>query len=210
MIPSDLSTGSLPVEHDVSSVNRPEGDAPARTASAGDLHGPAWTGVEHHENLSTPHARAKLAARAVTAPRSDILAGFSPRDIASIRRRLESKTSPEPNTGCWLWLGADTAEGYGKMGIGLRGDGTRRVVYAHRLAYELDIGPIPEGMTIDHLCRVRCCVNPRHLEAVTIQVNTARRAPPRPGEMSARVRQSWATRRARFVQACAEGTEVAP
>lgn len=74
--------------------------------------------------------------------------------------------------GCWLWTGA-TVRGYGKLTRGGRGEGH---VLAHRLSYELLIGPIPDGLQIDHLCRVRNCVNPDHLEAVT-QLENIRRAP---------------------------------
>ena len=50
----------------------------------------------------------------------------------------------------------------------------RPQVYAHRYAYEFCVGPIPEGLTIDHLCRVRACVRPDHLEPVTMRINTLR------------------------------------
>ena len=76
--------------------------------------------------------------------------------------------SPEPNTGCWLWTGAAQRNGYGRFGM----DG--RTQFAHRVAYELHIGPIPKGLHLDHLCRVRGCVNPAHLEAVTQRENTLR------------------------------------
>jgi HNH endonuclease len=64
---------------------------------------------------------------------------------------------------CWLWTGA-TTKGYGRF----RGTG------AHRFAYELLVGPIPQGLQLDHLCRVRNCVNPEHLEPVTCQENLRR------------------------------------
>lgn len=79
------------------------------------------------------------------------------------------RVSPEPNTGCWLWVGTLNQRGYARVG---RGNQTRRGAY--RLAYELFKGPIPNGAEIDHLCRVRCCVNPDHLEAVSHQVNSQR------------------------------------
>jgi hypothetical protein len=75
---------------------------------------------------------------------------------------------PEPNTGCWLWTGARFRKGYGNFGI----DGHNRS--AHRVAYELYIGPIPEGLDLDHLCRVPSCVNPDHLEPVTRRENIRR------------------------------------
>lgn len=71
---------------------------------------------------------------------------------------------------CWLWQGAVNAQGYGKIGL----SGMRETRAAHRVAYELCIGPIPEGLHIDHLCRVRNCVRPDHLEAVTILENNLR------------------------------------
>lgn len=71
---------------------------------------------------------------------------------------------------CWLWMSNRRGfrRGYGVM----RRDG--RFVAAHRFSYELAKGPIPPGLTIDHLCRVPLCVNPDHLEAVTMQVNILR------------------------------------
>lgn len=75
------------------------------------------------------------------------------------------------STGCWEWLRCVDKNGYGRLGH----PGER---YAHRESYTLFRGPIATGMTIDHLCRVRHCVNPYHMEVVTIGVNISRRKPP--------------------------------
>lgn len=69
---------------------------------------------------------------------------------------------------CWSWLGDRTPYGYGRFSF--RG----RAVAAHRFAYELLRGPIPDGLVIDHLCRVKHCVNPAHLEPVTQRENVLR------------------------------------
>ena len=83
--------------------------------------------------------------------------------------RFLAKVEPEPNSGCWLWSGSVTKNGYGRFGIS-----RRDVRWAHRVAYEHWHGPIPDGLQIDHLCRVRSCVNPEHLEAVTCRTNLLR------------------------------------
>lgn len=75
--------------------------------------------------------------------------------------------------GCWLWLGAlnvrSTGDGTGKFGVrpGV-------LVHAHRWAYEALVGPIPEGLELDHLCNTPRCVRPDHLEPVTRQTNQRR------------------------------------
>src|SRR5882672_10337222 len=94
--------------------------------------------------------------------------------MKTLRERFDAKWTPEPNTGCWLWHGALQNKGYGLFHIGSVLDRSRRRVLAHRLAYELYMGPIPFGLTIDHLCRVPCCVNPDHLEPVTHRENVLR------------------------------------
>lgn len=81
--------------------------------------------------------------------------------------RLMSKVQPEPNSGCWLWLGANNYK-YPCIKI------HRKQRYAHRVSYELHKRPIPKGLDIDHLCKVTLCVNPDHLEAVTRKVNVLR------------------------------------
>jgi len=73
------------------------------------------------------------------------------------------------NTGnCWEWYGGKTSNGYG--GFYLNGKSVR----PHRFAYQLFNGKIPDGLTIDHLCNNKICVNPKHLEAVKIGVNVLR------------------------------------
>ena len=85
-----------------------------------------------------------------------------------VDQKFTDKIHPEPNTGCWLWAGALNRDGYG---IANRQYRTRM---AHSISYEFVFGPIPEGLELDHLCRVRCCVNPDHLEAVTHLENCQR------------------------------------
>ena len=77
------------------------------------------------------------------------------------------------NTPCVEWTGRKDQDGYGQVS-GRRKDGVRTTFRAHRLVYERHVGPIPEGLTIDHLCRNRSCVNPAHLEPVTVLENTLR------------------------------------
>lgn len=93
------------------------------------------------------------------------------------RRRgpLRDALSVLPTSGCVLWAGNRNNRGYG-MGTDRRG----RPVAAHRVVYERVVGPIPVGLQLDHLCLVRECVNPAHLEPVTAAENNRRaRARPR-------------------------------
>lgn len=89
--------------------------------------------------------------------------------MIELPKYLQSKIQPEPNTGCWLWT-AGTQRGYGRVQL----PGTRTVRKAHNVVYSLLRGGVPEGLILDHLCRVRCCVNPEHLEPVLQVVNTMR------------------------------------
>lgn len=74
---------------------------------------------------------------------------------------------------CWVFTGALTGRGYGSLYVG-KIDGKRRIVAPHILAFELSIGPVPEGLELDHLCRNRACCNPSHLEPVTRRENVLR------------------------------------
>jgi hypothetical protein len=69
---------------------------------------------------------------------------------------------------CWLWTGAVSTHGYGTAWV------NGRSLKAHRFSYEATRGEIPSGLQLDHLCRVRLCVNPSHLEPVTNRENALR------------------------------------
>ena len=89
-------------------------------------------------------------------------------DDARLPKRFWNKVRTNGTTGCWEWNGARIGSGYGNIRI------SGRSVLTHRVAYEALIGVIPEGLQLDHLCRVRSCCNPVHLEPVTPQINALR------------------------------------
>lgn len=90
-------------------------------------------------------------------------------DATEVAQRFWSKVDTTGD--CWLWM-ARRLRGYGKFDLG------NTTAMAHRVAYELSVGPIPDGLQLDHLCRVRHCVNPAHLEPVTQRENILRSEAP--------------------------------
>lgn len=89
------------------------------------------------------------------------------RDTGPPMQRIQRRVAVD-SSGCWLWTGTIDKAGYGRLSVG------GRAWLAHRLSYELHVGPIPDGLELDHLCAVRGCVNPEHLEPVTPQENKRR------------------------------------
>ncbi len=71
-------------------------------------------------------------------------------------------------SGCWEWTASEKTPGYGSFNL------NGKCVLAHRASYELHVGPIPQGLVLDHLCRNTLCVNPEHLEPVTARENIVR------------------------------------
>ncbi len=88
--------------------------------------------------------------------------------------RFWSKVEVGHPAGCWWWMGTRNEGGYGKCFHGYRGRGGQLAVLAHRFAYEALVGPIPDGLHLDHLCRNTSCINPDHLEPVTPKINMLR------------------------------------
>ena len=105
--------------------------------------------------------------------------------------RFERFVMPEPNTGCWLWLGYCDKDGYGHFSV----DRSVAPVGAHRVSYEFYRGPVPRHLLVLHKCDVPACVNPDHLFVGTQKKNIADmyrkgRGPRRKGEMNPRARLS--------------------
>lgn len=98
------------------------------------------------------------------------LAGAYGRHVQAHERLVPRFWSRVDKTeGCWNWKGRLGHDGYGLFSIGKRDN-----VIPHRFSYELEVGPIPEGLQLDHLCRNRACVRPDHLEPVTREENMRR------------------------------------
>ena len=85
-----------------------------------------------------------------------------------LQKLIEANINRPPTSECWYWCGKLRKNGYGFIYL----DG--RTLYAHRIAYEAFKEPLKPGLQIDHLCRIRSCVNPQHLEQVTRKENILR------------------------------------
>lgn len=107
-------------------------------------------------------AAAKIRETAVVGPHHHAPRSLPTWDRVAMRLSIDSD-------GCWIWHGAKTDGGYGCVR-----DASGRTVRVHRWVYEHLVGPVSEGLDLDHLCRVRACANPAHLEPVTRRLNTLR------------------------------------
>lgn len=129
---------------------------------------------------------------------------FTERD----ERRFWSKVALPDGQGCMLWLGYVQPSGYGKFRLG------KDTAYAHRVSYEIANGPVPIGLQVDHLCRVRHCVAPDHLEAVTPAENVRRGNPGRSNARKTHCPQgheytpenTYARKGRRYCRACQQET----
>ena len=99
--------------------------------------------------------------------------------------RFLAKVDLDGPGGCWLWAGGINAGGYGQFHL----EGGKR--YAHRVAYETLVGPIPKGLTIDHACHVRNCVNPVHLRPATVTQQRCNLSGPQENNKSGTLGVSW-------------------
>jgi hypothetical protein len=87
--------------------------------------------------------------------------------------RFHGKYEVDRESGCWLWTAYISNRGYGTIGLTV-GPNKSKSIYAHRLSYEMHHGPIPDGLVVDHICNVRRCVNPEHLQLLTPLANIER------------------------------------
>lgn len=112
------------------------------------------------KSLCSMHSARLQRSGDVGSPEPKILVGDH---IARFLTRVDIRVN-----GCWLWVGRVDRDGYGAFSV------DTRPVKAHRFSYSTFVGAIPDGLQIDHLCRVRHCVRPEHLEPVTLQENLRR------------------------------------
>lgn len=90
--------------------------------------------------------------------------------VTDVSGYIQDRISIVPWSGCWIWAARLNPCGYGHFALTAH----KGMQLAHRISYTIARGEIPLGMCLDHLCRVRCCVNPSHLEIVTLKENILR------------------------------------
>ena len=93
-----------------------------------------------------------------------------PSDVTRVERLKATKVAIDDESGCWLWLGSLTREGYATVADRR---GSKNSTTAHRLFYRTLVAPIPSGETLHHKCNTRHCVNPDHLQPISQRENVA-------------------------------------
>lgn len=100
------------------------------------------------------------------------------RPAMPVRDRLHARLVPAPDSDCLIWTGSLDWAGYGRIRVGSRTLGDRRVEFVHRVAWQLENGAVPDGLVIDHVrdrgCKYKSCANVAHLEPVTQRENVLR------------------------------------
>jgi hypothetical protein len=138
-------------------------------------------GSYHARNLCAWHYKRQWAGVALDLPKIVRISGTVEERFWGRVDKQGPICAHHPKLGrCWVWLGYITPEGYGRFGLD-----TSSNPLAHRFAYELLVGPIPDELPLDHLCRNRACVRPDHLEPVTPRENNIR-SPLSPTAVNAR------------------------
>lgn len=156
-------------------VSHPTGtmkEAPALLTQPGTVPNTWMRGIEMTDRIcSVEGCDLKVQARGVCNPHYKRLRRAGELELLpklTERERFWAKVNKTET--CWLWTATNDGHGYGAFNTASR----RSPVKAHRFAYEDLVGPIPEGMQLDHLCRTPLCVNPAHLEPVTHAENMRR------------------------------------
>jgi HNH endonuclease len=138
-------------------------------------HPSNYQGVASMTTTSVPRLRPCLICQTLFRPRALRSKYCSRACVEKAQQALSPETlfwrHVQKTETCWLWTG-HLVEGYGSLTARIAGKNTHYL--AHRLSYEMHHGVIPSGLTIDHLCRVRRCVNPAHLEAISMAANILR------------------------------------
>lgn len=115
--------------------------------------------------------------------RPSVVPSLSAIERDDLLEALDLQTVRLPWSGCWIWTGYTLNNGYGVTDVL-----DEKKVVTHRLTYELTVGIVPPVLQLDHLCRVRCCRNPAHLEPVTHRENVIR------GVSLQKCRETWLAR----------------